>query len=108
MSKLTRWQQMYREHLWTLDNEDLFNEMLEANMPVGYNEEFSGIGQWFSKEATRQVIERLELWLGGWFEHLAELLEKLAEDSLNEDAAEDALDLADRIYTSVNKASGST
>lgn len=63
MARLAKWKKEYRAELEAMSNAELFQEMLEAQEPDGYDGYFSSRQLWRSQESLRQVEKRLESWL---------------------------------------------
>lgn len=57
MTPLREWQREYRKRIAALNNEDLFDEMLDAQIPDGWDR-FPVRGLWKSNEVARQARDR--------------------------------------------------
>jgi len=55
---MLKWQQEYRDRLMALSSENLFDEMLYAQVPDDWDGAFTNQGLWRSKESTKQIRDR--------------------------------------------------
>lgn len=55
---LKKWQQRYRDRITALNSEDLFDKMVDAQIPDDWNGCFTDHARWRADESIRQVRDR--------------------------------------------------